>query len=68
MNSRQDIYRAAHALIERHGKAARDEATRRALQYRDAGDEDARMVWLWVLEAVRELQSQRASDGGGPSI
>ncbi len=53
-----DIYRSANELIKQHGDAADIEAAMRADELMEAGDMDGRAVWLRIVKAVEELQSE----------
>ena len=55
-----DIYRAAKLLIDRHGDEAAIHASMRADALMDAGDMDARAVWLRINAAVEELLGRAA--------
>ena len=58
-----DTYRCAHLLIERHGDDAPIEAAMRADELMEAGDMEGEAVWLRIVKAIEELQSQeRPSD------
>ena len=57
-----DIYRSAKALIDRHGEFdAELHAAQRADELLEAGDMNGRRVWLWVLDAVRDITSKEPS-------
>ncbi len=58
MTSDLDIYRSAHELIEQHGDAADIEAAMRADERLAAGDTEGEAVWLRIVKAIAELQSQ----------
>lgn len=60
-----DIYRAASALIERHGDAAPLEAAMRADKMLAAGDMNGKTVWLRILRATEEILRQRPINGEG---
>ena len=45
MTSNLDVYRSAHALIQRHGEAAAVEAAMKADAMLDEGDLDGAAVW-----------------------
>lgn len=53
-----DIYWTANLLIEQRGALkAEIEAARRADEQQTAGDMDGRIIWLRVVEAVKELSA-----------
>ncbi len=58
-----DIYRAANALIKKHGKDAPIHAAMRADELLEAGDLDGVAVWRRVLRAVEELQGTEPKSG-----
>ena len=62
MTSDLDTYRCAHLLIERYGDDAPIEAAMRADALMDAGDMDGRAMWLRIVKAIEELQSQERPD------
>ncbi len=62
MVSNLDIYRSAHELIKQFGDAADIEAAMRADERLVAGDMDGRAVWLRIVKAIEELQSQERPD------
>ncbi len=62
MTSDLDIYRAAHELIEQHGEDAPILAAMRADEWMDTGDMEGEAVWLRIVKAVEELQSQERPD------
>ncbi len=62
MTSDLDIYRSANELINQHGDAADIEAAIRADKLMDAGDMDGRAVWLRIVKAIEELQSEERPD------
>ncbi len=53
-----DVYRAAHLLIERHGDDAPIEAAMRADELMESGDMEGEAVWLRIVKAIEELQSE----------
>ncbi len=53
-----DAYRAAHLLIKRHGDDAPVEAAMRADELAEDGDMEGRAVWLRIVKAIEELQSE----------
>ena len=62
MTSDIDIYRSANELIKQYGDAADIEAAMRAdecIAVRDMGGE---AVWLRIVKAIEELQSQERPD------
>ncbi len=63
MTSDLDIYRSANELIEQHGEDAPIEAAMRADELMEAGDMEGRAVWLRIVKAIEELQSQERPDG-----
>ncbi len=62
MTSDIDIYRSAHEFIKQHGEAADIEAAMRADERLAAGDMEGEAVWLRIVKAVEELQSQERPD------
>ncbi len=62
MTSDIDIYRSAHELIKQLGDAADIEAAMRADERLAAGDMDGEAVWLRIVKAIEELQSQERPD------
>ncbi len=62
MTSDLDIYRSANELIEQHGEAADIEAAMRADERLAAGDMEGEAVWLRIIKAIEELQSQERPD------
>ncbi len=58
MTSDIDIYRSANELIEQYDDAADIEAAMRADERLAAGDMEGEAVWLRIVKAVEELQSQ----------
>ncbi len=57
-----DIYRSANELIKQHGDAADIEAAMRADECIAAGDMEGEAVWLRIVKAIEELQSQERPD------
>ena len=62
MTSDLDIYRSANELIKQHGEDAPIHAAMRADELMETGDMDGRAVWLRIVRAVEELQSQERPD------
>ncbi len=62
MTSDLDICRAANELIEQHGDAADIEAAMRADACLAAGDMQGEAVWLRIVKAIEELQSEERPD------
>ncbi len=62
MTSDLDIYRSANELIKQFGDAADIEAAMRADELMDAGDMEGEAVWLRIVKAIEELQSQERPD------
>ncbi len=62
MTSDLDIYRSANEIIKQHGEAADIEAAMRADERLAAGDMEGEAVWLRIVKAVEELQSQERPD------
>ena len=56
MTTDLDIYRSAHALIQRHGEAAAIEAAMKSDDLPDKGDLDGAAVWRRIVAAVNEIQ------------
>ena len=64
MTSDLDVYRSANELIKQYGDAANIDAAMRADELMDAGDMDGEAVWLRIVKAIEELQSEeRPGDG-----
>ena len=63
MTSDLDVYRSAHALIQRHGSEAAILAAMRADELMDAGDLDGAAVWRRIVAAIKEMQ--RVEPGPG---
>ncbi len=63
MTSGLDIYRSANELIKQHGEAADIEAAMRADERLAAGDMEGEAVWLRIVKAVEELQSEDRPGG-----
>ena len=57
-----DIYRFANELIEQHGDAADIEAAMRADERLAAGDMEGEAVWIRIVKAIEELQSEERPD------
>ncbi len=53
-----DIYRAAQALVKRHGEDAPIHAAMRADSILEKGDLDGLALWKRILRAVEELRSE----------
>jgi hypothetical protein len=62
MTDEQDIYRAAKLVIDQHGDDAADFAMKHSQQLFDAGDREGAATWQLILEAIVELQRERAPD------
>ncbi len=62
MTSDLDIYRSANELIKQHGEAADIEAAMRADECLAAGDMEGEAVWIRIVKAVEELQSEERPD------
>ena len=58
-----DIYRTAHALIQRHGDATVIEAAMKSDALLDKGDLDGAAVWRRIVAAVNELQREEPAVG-----
>ncbi len=58
-----DIYRAANALMKRHGRAAPIHAAMRADAMLDKGDLDGYAAWKRILRVVEELQRAKPEQG-----
>ncbi len=57
MTSDLDIYRTAALLIKEHGNyGAQAHAAQRIDELKVAGDQDGEIVWIKVLDAVRDLR------------
>ncbi len=58
MTSDLDSYRSANELIKQHGGVADIEAAMRADERLAAGDLEGEAVWLRIVKAIEELQSE----------
>lgn len=58
MISNLDIYRAATLLIDRHGAEALNEAARLIDVMLARGDEEGRLVWGRIKQAIADLQAE----------
>ena len=63
MTSNLDIYRSAHALIQRHGEGAAIQAAMKADAMLDKGDLDGAAIWRQIVAAVNELQREKLEPG-----
>jgi len=63
MVDENDIWRAALAMVERHGVTAPRSAARRAEASMDAGDVEGFVMWGRVLDAVIEIQRPKPAEG-----
>ena len=59
-----DIYRSANLLIKQHGDEAAIFAAKQADACLEKGDLDGKVVWLAVIEAIKELQDVSPPEGG----
>ena len=59
-----DIYRAANLLIKQHGDEAAIHVAQQADACLEKGDLDGKVVWLAVIQAIKELQDTTPPDGG----
>ncbi len=59
-----DIYRAANLLIKQHGDEAAIHAAQQADACLEKGDLDGKVVWLAVIEAIKELRDTTPPDEG----
>ena len=59
----QDIWRAAHLLIKRHGGDAAIAAAQRADDMLERGDLDGQAIWKRILAAIEELQRTQREPG-----
>jgi len=57
------IWRAALAMIKRHGADATLEAAARADQLHEAGNWQCALTWHRVLIAIERIQAQKPSEG-----
>ncbi len=62
MTSDLDIFRSANELIKQFGDAADIEAAMRADERLSAGDMEGKAVWLRIVKAIEELQSEERPD------
>ncbi len=62
MTSDLDIYRSANELTKQYGEAADIEAAMRTDECLAAGDMEGEAVWLRIVKAIEELQSQERPD------
>ena len=58
MTSDLDTYRSANELIKQYGDTADIEAAMRADELMEAGDMEGVTVWLRIVKAIEELQSE----------
>ncbi len=63
MTSDIDVYRSAKLLIDQHGDEAPIHAAMRADAMLDKGDLDGQVVWMRILEAIKELLNTRPGNG-----
>jgi hypothetical protein len=56
--SELDIWRAANLRIRKHGANAELEAAKRADLMLDRGDDEGRLLWMRIREAIETLQAQ----------
>ncbi len=63
MTSDIDVYRSAKLLVDQHGDEAPIHAAMRADAMLDAGDLDGQVVWMRILEAIKELLNTRPGNG-----
>ena len=63
MTSEIDVYRSAHALIQRHGEGAAIQAAMKADAMLDKGDLDGAAVWRRIVAAINELQREEPAVG-----
>ncbi len=63
MTSDLDIYRAAQALVKKHGEDAPIHAAMRGDAMLEKGDLDGYAVWKRILGAVEELQGSEPKSG-----
>jgi len=59
-----DIYRSANLLIKLHGEEATVFAAMQADACLEKGDLDGKVVWLAVIEAIKELQDTTPPNEG----
>jgi hypothetical protein len=58
MTTDHDVARAARNLIIEHGAAAESIALARAKNAKESNREEVASTWLYIAEAVRQLQPQ----------
>lgn len=58
MTSALDIYRRAQRLIDQHGVKAVNHAAMNADACREHSDMDGHHVWMRIIVAIKDLQSQ----------
>ena len=63
MTSDIDIYRSAHALIQRYGEGAAIQAAIKADDMLDRGDLDGVAVWRLIVAAINEMQRETLEPG-----
>ena len=63
MLSDLDLWRAANIMIKRYGDGAATEAAMRADEFLDQGSIDGQRLWMWIVQAIEELQRERPRDG-----
>jgi hypothetical protein len=58
-----EIWRAALAMVERHGPAASAHAAMRAAEHFTRGDVERTVAWQKIVEAIVVLQSEEPAGG-----
>ncbi len=49
--------------MKRYGESAATEAAMRADEFLDQGNMEGKRVWMRIMQAIEELQRERAGDG-----
>jgi hypothetical protein len=58
-----EIWRAALAMVERHGPAASAHAAMRAAEHFTRGDVERTVAWQRIVDAIVVLQSEEPAGG-----
>ena len=63
MPTPRDIYRTANLMIKQHGEEASIHAAMKADEMLAQGNLDGKAIWLGVIKAIEELQSEERPEG-----
>jgi hypothetical protein len=63
MLPRDDLWLAAHRMIERFGDHASKQANALCFEAHDTGDDDAAKSWMAISNAIFSLRSLKKSEG-----